>query len=69
MRCKSCGYEGLVSFGAEIAIHFPGLINLDKAPVCFFPKVVVCFNCGVAEILVPEDKLQLLGISRVAGAT
>lgn len=60
MACKSCGAERLGQFGGEIALHFPGLENLDKSIVWVFPMVSVCLNCGNAEFTVPRNKLSIL---------
>jgi hypothetical protein len=43
-----------------MAIHFPGLKNIDKPIVWVFPEVVVCLDCGTAESAVPESELRLL---------
>ena len=38
-------------FTAEMAIHFPGLKNIDKPVVWVFPELVVCLDCGTADLL------------------
>jgi len=43
-----------------MAIHFPGLKNIDKPVVWVFPELVVCLDCGASEFAVPEAELQLL---------
>jgi hypothetical protein len=43
-----------------MAIHFPGLKNIDMPVVWVFPKVVVCLDCGTAEFSVPEAELRQL---------
>jgi len=53
---------------AEIAIHFPGLQNLDEPAIFIFPKLVVCRNCGTAEFVVPENELRSLTKANAAGA-
>ena len=58
--CKSCGLDNQSRFAAEIAIHFPGLENIDKPVVLVFPEVFVCLNCGNAEFLVPDSELRAL---------
>ena len=60
MPCKSCGSVNLRKFSGEIAIHFPGLKNIDKPVVWVFPKLFVCLDCGTAEFAVPEAELRLL---------
>jgi hypothetical protein len=43
-----------------MAIHFPGLKNIDKPVVWVFPELVVCLDCGSAESAVPEAELREL---------
>jgi hypothetical protein len=58
MACISCGSEKQKEFGAEMNIHFPGREGLDKPSVWIFPKVVVCFDCGVTLFALPEAELR-----------
>jgi hypothetical protein len=54
-------------FTAEIAIHSPGLKNIDMPVVWVFPELAVCVECGMAEFAVPEAELRLL--AKGEGAT
>jgi hypothetical protein len=60
MACKSCGASNQRNFTGEIAIHFPGLNNIDKPAVFVFPEILFCPNCGYAEFAVPENQIRLL---------
>jgi len=60
MACKSCGSDNQQRFGAEMAIHFPGLEGLKKPIVWVFPNLVVCLDCAFAECNVPEPELRVL---------
>jgi hypothetical protein len=60
MPCKSCGSENLHKLKGEIAVHFPGLKNLDKPPVYVRSEVVVCLTCATAQFVVPEAELHLV---------
>ena len=60
MPCKSCGAVNQSKFTAEIAIHFPGLKNINKPGVWLFPEIVICLDCGTAEFAVPEAELRQL---------
>jgi hypothetical protein len=60
MACKSCGASNQMNFTGEIAIHFPGLNNIDKPAVFVFPEILFCTNCGYAEFAVPENQMRLL---------
>jgi len=68
MSCKSCGSDNQSKFTAEMAIHFPGLKNIDKHVVWIFPELVVCLDCGTAEFAVPEAELRLLAKGDAAAA-
>ena len=68
MPCKSCGAANQSKFTAEIAIHFPGLKNINKPVVWVFPEIVICLDCGTAEFAVPEAELRLLFEDNAAAA-
>ena len=58
--CASCQSENQKTFASEIAIHFPGLEGLEKPIVWVFPKISVCLDCGMAQVIVPERELEVL---------
>jgi len=60
MYCTSCGSKNLRSFRGEIAVHFPGLSQIDEPALFVFPDLVICLVCGVAQFAVPEAELRLL---------
>jgi hypothetical protein len=60
MPCNSCGSINQGKYLAEIDIHFPGLRNAGKSPVVVFPELVVCFDCGRTEFMVPKEELEIL---------
>ena len=60
MSCRLCQSENQRTFPSEINIHFPGRENLAKPTVLAYPKVVVCLDCGFAELKLPETELRLL---------
>lgn len=57
---RSCGSEKLNQYGAEIALQFPGLRNIDKPAIYVFAKVFICTECGTAQFSFPEAELRLL---------
>jgi len=61
MACRSCRSEKQTEFGAEMNIHFSGRTGLDKPGVWVFPKLVVCFGCGLTLLTIPDAELRLLG--------
>jgi hypothetical protein len=68
MPCKSCGSVNQKKFSAEMAIHFPGLKDIDKPVVWVFPELVVCLDCGTAEFAVSEAELRELATRAAAAA-
>jgi len=66
VHCTSCGSANVGEFTGEIAIHFPGLKNIDKPAVWVFPKIAVCLDCGTARFVVPETELRLLAKGEAA---
>jgi hypothetical protein len=66
--CKSCGSGNQGKFTAEMALHFPGLKNIDRPVVWVFPELTVCLDCGTAEFVVPEAELRQLAKGDAATA-
>ena len=60
MRCKSCGSANQHKFIGEMGIRSPGLKNIDKPSVWVFPELIVCLDCGKAELVVPKNELREL---------
>lgn len=60
MLCSTCDSENVRKFKGEIAIHFPGLKNLDKPVVWVFQELTVCLDCGTTLFAVPDIQLRLL---------
>ena len=61
-RCQSCASTRQMEFLGEICLHFlGGLESLDKPLVWVFPKVLVCLDCGLAQLRIPEAELRTLG--------
>jgi hypothetical protein len=66
MICKSCGSINQSKFRGEIAVHFPGLKNIDMPIVWVFPELLICLDCGTAEFVVPATDLAELALRRLA---
>ena len=60
MPCSLCQSSNQVEFPAEINIHFPGPENFTKPTVWVFPKILVCFDCGLSMFTTPKDELARL---------
>jgi hypothetical protein len=59
VACFSCRSENVKAFTSEINIHFPGKANLTKS-VLPCAKLLVCMDCGLADVLLSEDQLRNL---------
>jgi len=59
MACFSCRSENVKAFTSEINIHFPGKANLTKSLLAY-PKLLVCLDCGLADVLLSEEELRNL---------
>lgn len=59
MACCSCRSENVKAFTSEISIHFPGRANLTTSLMAH-PKLLVCLDCGLADVLLSEDELRNL---------
>ena len=64
MSCRRCASENIRAFVSEVAIHFPGLDNLDKPILWVFPELAVCLYCGFSELTVPERELSVLSTGK-----
>jgi hypothetical protein len=43
-----------------MALHLPGIMNLDKAAVFAFPMLLVCLDCGFTEMVLTPAELWRL---------
>jgi len=57
---SKCGHNNERQFPAEINIHFPGMEGLDKPSVWFFPRLLVCLDCGFTHFQIAETQLRQL---------
>jgi hypothetical protein len=61
VTCRACGSENQRDFLAELTLCFDSLQEtLRNTPVGFSHNVLVCLECGFAELAVPETALLLL---------
>lgn len=66
--CAACGSVNETRFNAEVAVHFPGLKNINKPTVLMFPALLVCLDCGMARFAVSDAELGLLAKEDLAAA-
>jgi len=60
MQCKACRSENLQTFAGELTASSLSIGNLKSAPVYVCQQVVVCVDCGFAELVVPPQELAEL---------
>jgi len=59
MACFSCRSENVKAFASEIIIRLPGKTSPTQS-VLALPKLLVCLDCGLADVLLSEDELRNL---------
>jgi len=60
MPCKACKSENLQTFDGELTITHHEPKGLDVPPVYVCRNVLICLDCGFAELVVPGEKLRFL---------
>ena len=61
MGCSSCASANLTKFTSETMIHPTGFKNAANPGILVFPKLLVCFECGVSQFTLSEADLRQLG--------
>jgi hypothetical protein len=60
MACKQCASVAQQDFPGELTFDFPGVQRLNLSPVYFPHNILVCLDCGFAELVIPEPELDRL---------
>jgi len=60
MPCRVCKSDHLQKLEGELSASFPSVNALNVPPVYVCQRVLVCMDCGFAELVVPARELQLL---------
>ena len=60
MPCKGCTSDNQQYFSVDLALAFPGVERLKLSPVYVCPKILVCLDCGYAELVVAAAELERL---------
>ena len=66
MPCKACKSENLQRFEGELTASLPNLKAVNVPPVYVCQSVLVCLECGFAELVIPANELQSLRNGRAA---
>jgi hypothetical protein len=60
MSCKVCSSFQQLDCDAELNFTFPGLSRTNLTSVYICHRVLICLDCGYAELVIPESKLERL---------
>jgi hypothetical protein len=61
MACNSRSSENQQRFPSGLAIHLPGLKNVNKPDVLAFTNLWICSDCGFKELVISGSLLRQLG--------
>jgi len=64
MACKVCGADNLRKFDADLTANSTNIQGIKAPPVYFCQQLLVCLDCGFAELRVPPTELMLLKNSK-----
>jgi len=60
MPCKSCSSDNVDKFLGELTASSPQIKNVRVPPVYVCQEVLICLDCGFAELRVPATELKSL---------
>ena len=66
MACKQCGGVEQQKLDGELTASFPDIERLNKPPVYVCNPLLVCLDCGFAELMVPKPELESLRNGKAA---
>jgi len=66
MPCKACTSENLQTLEGELTVSQPDLKGLTVPPVYVCRSVLICLDCGFAELVIPTEELRLLNKGKSA---
>lgn len=57
MACKVCNSENVQKLDGELTVSLPSPKDLKVPPVYVCQSVLVCLDCGFAELAIPTAEL------------
>jgi hypothetical protein len=66
VACKRCGSICQQEFSGELSASFPDIRDVSLRPVYVCQQVLICLDCGFAELMVPGPELERLRRGSVA---
>ena len=58
ISCPMCSSRNQRKLNGEVALHHPGIENLDAPIVWAFPGIQVCLDCGFAVFALADQPLK-----------
>jgi hypothetical protein len=58
MACRVCASQNVQETEGELTASFPGIADAPVAPVYVCQRVLVCLDCGFAELVIPTIELD-----------
>ena len=69
MACKVCKSENTQRFEGELTASLPDLKGLNVPPTYICQGVLVCLDCGFAELVIPTSELRALKDAKAASTS
>jgi hypothetical protein len=66
--CKACASVNIQKLTGELSASFPDAKRANLPPVYVCEEVMVCLDCGFAELVIPAPELKRLKQGTGAGA-
>jgi len=60
MPCKMCASANLQRLKGELSASFPDLQRATFPPIYVCQEVMVCLDCGFAELVIPAPEIERL---------
>jgi hypothetical protein len=60
MPCRACKSENLQRLDGELTASLPDAKKVSAPPVYICQSVLVCLDCGFAELMTPTNELHSL---------
>ena len=69
MACKVCKSENTQKFEGEFTASLPELKALKVPPIYVCQSILVCLDCGFAELVIPTSELQEIKKAKAAAGS
>jgi hypothetical protein len=66
MACRACKSENVQKFEGELTASLPDVKAVNVPPVYICQSVLICLDCGFAELMVPTTELHSLKKGKAA---